>query len=103
MNKKRGPVCKLTKHDEFLITLMEIHLGLLNEDIADRLKVSGTLISQSFSTWVRATAKVLSSMIKVWDLDRVHRLKSKKFKSQKLHSFADATGIFIHSCFIVPC
>ena len=59
---------------------MKICLGLLNEDIADRFKVSGTLISQSFSTWVRATAKVLSSMIKVWDLDRVHRLKSKKFK-----------------------
>ena len=100
LNKKRGPVCKLTKHDEFLITLMKIRLGLLKEDIADRFKVSGTLISKSFNTWVRATAKVLSSMIKVWDLDTVHTLKPKKFKWQKLHSIADATEIFIHSCFI---
>ena len=36
--------------------LMKIRLGLLNEDIADRSKVSRTLISQIFSTWVRATA-----------------------------------------------
>ena len=50
LNKKKGSACKLTKYDEFLITLMKIHLGLLNEDIADRFKVSWTLISQIFST-----------------------------------------------------
>ena len=53
LNKKRGPACKLTKHDEILITLMKIHLRLLNEGIADRFKVSRTLISQTFSTWTR--------------------------------------------------
>ena len=53
------------------------------------------MISQIFSTWVRPTAKVLSCMIKVWDLDTVNTLKTKKFKSQKLHSTADATEIFI--------
>ena len=36
---------------------MKICLGLLNEDIADRFKVSCGLISQIFSTRVRATAK----------------------------------------------
>ena len=76
---------------------MKIRLGLLNEDIADRFKVSRTLISQIFSTWARATAKVLSSMIKVWDLDTVNTLKPKKFESQKLHSIADATEIFIQT------
>ena len=63
--------------------------------IADRFKASRTLISQIFSTWVRTTAKVLSSMIKVWDLDTVNTLKPKKIESQKLHSIADATEIFI--------
>ena len=72
-----------------MITLMKIRLGLLNEDIADRFKVSCALISQIFSTWVRATAKVLSSMIKVW----VNTLKLKKFKSEKLHSIADGFNI----------
>ena len=76
---------------------MKIRLRLLNEDIADRFKASCTLISQIFSTWVRATAKVLSCMIKVWDLDTVNTLKPKKFKSQKLHSIADATEIFIQT------
>ena len=76
---------------------MKIRLGLLNEDIADRFKVSRSLISQIFSTWVRATAKVLSCMIKVWDLDTVNTLKSNKFKLQKLHSIADATEIFIQT------
>ena len=74
---------------------MKIRLGLLNEDIANRFKVSCVLISQIFSTWVRATTKVLSSMIKACDLDTVNTLKPKKFKSQKLHSIADATEIFI--------
>ena len=76
---------------------MKISLAILNEDIADRFKVSRTLISQIFSTWARATAKVLSSMIKVWDLDTVNTLIMKKFKSQKLHSIEDATEIFIQA------
>ena len=61
----------------------------------DRFKVSSTLISQIFSTWVRATVKALSSVIKVWDWDTVNTLKPKKFKSRKSHSIADATEIFI--------
>ena len=79
--QKNGPACKLTKYDKFLIALMKIRLGLLNEDIADRFKVFLTLISQSFSTWVRATAKFLSCIIKVWDLDTVNLWKLKKLKS----------------------
>ena len=75
---------------------MKICLGLLIEDIAEQLKVSWALISQIFSTWVMATAKVLPSMIKVWDFD-TNTLKPKKFKSQKLHSIADATEIFIQT------
>ena len=97
LNQKERPACKLTRYDEFLITLMKIRLELLNEDIADRFKFSRTLISQIFSTWVRATVKVLSCMIKVWDLGTVSTLRAKKFKSQKLHSVADATEIFIQT------
>ena len=76
---------------------MKIRLGLLNEDIPDRFKVSRTLISQIFCTWVRATPKVLSCMIKVWDLDTFNILKPKYFKSQKLYSITDTTEIFIQA------
>ena len=48
LNKKR----ELSKYDELLITLMKIRIGLLNEDITDRFKVTCTLISQIFITWV---------------------------------------------------
>ena len=92
LSKKKRPACK---HDEFLITLVKIRLGPLNEDIADQFKVSRTLISQIFSTWVRATEIVLPCMIKVLDLDTDNTLKPKKVKSQKLNSVADATEIFI--------
>ena len=44
-----------------------------------------------------ATAKVLSCMIKVWDLDAGNTLKPKKFKSQKLHSIADTTETFVQT------
>ena len=77
--------------------LTKIHLGLLNEDITDRFKVSRALISQILSTQLRAAAEVLSCMIKVWDLDTVNDLKPKKFKSQKLHSIADTIEIFIQT------
>ena len=40
---KKGPACKLTKYDEFLITLMKIRLGLLNDSTADQFKVSHAL------------------------------------------------------------
>ena len=61
--------------------------GLLNEDIANRFKVSRILVSPIFSTWVRPTAKVLSCVIKVWDLDTVNTLKPKQLKSQKLQIY----------------
>ena len=35
--KKKKKPTSLNPHDEFLLTLMRLRLGLLNEDIADRL------------------------------------------------------------------
>ena len=76
IEQKKGPACKLTKYDEFLITLMEMS-WISKENIADPFKISRALISQSFRTCLRATAKVLSSMVKVMDLDTVNTLKPK--------------------------
>ena len=62
---KRGPSRKLSLEQEFLITLMKLRLGLLEDDLAFRFKVSQSLVSAILSTWLRFLAKELSWMI-IW-------------------------------------
>lgn len=45
---KKGPACMMTKHEEFLIKLMKIRFGILDE--YKQFKVSCKLISQICST-----------------------------------------------------
>ncbi|XP_065653054.1 uncharacterized protein LOC136080367 [Hydra vulgaris] len=59
--------CKLLSHkDEFLMTLMRLRLGLLNEDIADRFDISKALCSNIFTTFIRTIAYILGNAIIVW-------------------------------------
>ena len=44
---------KLTQRDEFLLTLMRLRLGVLNEDLADRICIPPALYSRTFTTWIR--------------------------------------------------
>ena len=54
ISKVRHPSCntpkKLSQRDEFLLTLIRLRLGLLNEDLAERFRVSPTLCSYVFTT-----------------------------------------------------
>ncbi|XP_065671828.1 uncharacterized protein LOC136089697 [Hydra vulgaris] len=59
--------CKLLSHkEEFLMTLMRLRLGLLNEDIADRFDISKALCSNIFTTFIRIIAYILGNAIIVW-------------------------------------
>lgn len=50
---------------EFLMALMKSRLGLLEDDLAFRFKVSQSLVSAILSIWLRFLAKELSWMI-IW-------------------------------------
>ena len=50
---------KKIQHDEFLLTLVILRLGLLNEDLAERYGVSPTLCSYKFTAWIKLSSNVL--------------------------------------------
>ena len=45
---------------------MRLRLGLLNEDLADRFGVSGTICSNTFTTWIRLISKILGHSLVNW-------------------------------------
>ena len=52
---------KLTS--EFLLTLIRLRLGLLNEDLGDCLGISTTIFSNIFKTWIRFLAQTLGKLV----------------------------------------
>ena len=57
---------KLLQRVEFLITLMRLRLGILHEDLADRLCISPALCSRTFTTWMRLLHRLLGHALVVW-------------------------------------
>nr|XP_047137787.1 uncharacterized protein LOC124814292 [Hydra vulgaris] len=57
---------KLSHHDEFFLTLMQLRLGIFNEDIAEQFRISPTTSSYIFSTWIKLISNVLGSALIVW-------------------------------------
>ena len=53
----------LTLEQEFLLTMMRSRLGLLAGDLANRFKVSNSLVSSVFTTWVRLMSLELRWLI----------------------------------------
>lgn len=93
-----GPQRKLSSKAEFLMTLMRLRLGLLAKDLARRFDISESLCGRIFLTWLRASAKVFSSMIFIPDEETLIATKPKKFNDIKdLHSIIDCTEIFIET------
>ena len=61
--RRPGPGQKLDLEQEFLLTLMKLKLGLINEDLAFRFMVSSTTVSSVFIKWIKLMSKELSVLI----------------------------------------
>ena len=57
---------KLAPKDEFLLTLMRIRLGILNEDLADRFRIAPSTCSSIFKTWIRFLSDTLGTALVQW-------------------------------------
>ena len=61
--KKTTRPRKLEPKDEFLLTLMRIRLGILNEDLADRFGIAPSTCSSIFKTWIRLLSDTLGKAL----------------------------------------
>ena len=62
----------LNPDDEFLLTLMRLQLGLLNENVAERFDILPTKPSFSFTTWIKLLSKLLKNLV-AWLLQEAIR------------------------------
>ena len=53
----------LNPHDEFLLALTQLRLGLLNEEVGDCFDMSPTKPSFIFTTWIKLLSKLLKNLV----------------------------------------
>ena len=58
-----GPARKLPAIDEFLLTMMNLRLGLLEHDLADRFGISQTTVSRILNSWIPMMARKFQQFI----------------------------------------
>ncbi len=96
--KNRTRQFKLCGKDQFLLLLMRLRLGLLNQDLADRFQVSEAPFSSIFATWVKFLSKFFGDALIVW-LPKEVILSNKssvfKGKNRKVRCIIDCSEIFI--------
>ncbi|XP_077983623.1 uncharacterized protein LOC144438467 [Glandiceps talaboti] len=96
--RKTGGQRKLTLENEFLLVLMKIRLGSLDEDLADRFGVSPASVSLLVNRWLPVLSRCLKKLI-VWpsrDLIRTHlpaQFKKKLYANTRV--IIDCAEIFI--------
>ena len=88
---------KLSLMDEFLMVLMKLRLGLLNEDLGYRFGVSNSTVSRIFHKWLECMYCRLKTCIRWPDKETVRKTLPIAF--QKHHSrvrcIIDCTEVFI--------
>ena len=78
--RKSGPSRKLSKYEEFIITLIRLRLAVFTFFLADIFGVSNARVSQIFTTWVNFMYHILTPLL-VWPSTQViKKFLPKSFK-----------------------
>ena len=96
--KKKAVSRKLTPKNEFLLTLMRLRQGLLNEDLADCFGISPATCSETFKTLVRLLSMTICQFVKWLPKEVVLQNMPKIFKKaghDNVRVIIDCSEIFI--------
>ena len=90
----------LSQKDEFLLTLMKLHLGSTSADLAQRFGIGTTTVSNVFTAWIKILSKELGSLVYNPSKDVVKKTLPAKFKKpgySNVRHIIDCTEIFIET------
>ena len=98
-NKANVRLRKLSLEQEFLLTMMRLRLGLLIDDLAFRFKISSSLASCIFTTWIKLMSKELKWLIDWPDRHMIRRNLPSMFQKYypKCCVIIDCSEIFIET------
>ena len=97
-SQKKRRELKVPLKEQFLLVLMRLRLGLMNEDLADRFLISPSVCSNIFTTWIKMLGPLLGNALVVWlTRDIVQNKLPNVFRrvSPRTKCIIDCTEIFI--------
>lgn len=94
---KPGPKRKLTKYQEFILTLLRLRLGLVTFFLADMFGVSNSRVSQIFTTWITFMSSVFGRFVKWQSKEMNMKCMPLSFKKKfpRTRSIIDCTELFV--------
>ena len=95
--KKTGPTRKLSRYQEFLLTVIKLKLSVLTFFLSDLFDVSTSRVSQIFVTWINFMDCVFSPLLK-WPTSKQikkHMPRSFRMSFPKTTCIIDCTEFFI--------
>ena len=87
--KRGGPKRKLTRFQEFILTLMKLRLAMVSFALGDLFAVSECRVSQIFTTWINLMHSVFSPCIKWPKRKKIKKFMPRSFKN----TYPSTTGI----------
>ena len=76
---KRGRPCKLSMLEQFFLTLVRLHLELLELDLAHRFGVSQATVSRFVATWINLLYHTFKGIEKFPSWNIVKKIHARKF------------------------